>query len=218
MARSVGAQRARDVADDRYHRTVGQTWVTPVTLTGRRVRLEPLDERHLDDLARVAADDVVFRWITNRPMDDAALRAWWDMTAGNASDGSEVPFATIDLASGRAVGSTRYMTIAPEHRRLEIGWTWLGVAFQRSGANREAKYLQLRHAFETLDAERVEFKTHARNVASRTALLGIGATFEGVLRHHTIMPDGTNRDSAFYGVIAPEWPSVRAHLESLLAR
>jgi N-acetyltransferase len=192
--------------------------VTPVTLAGRRVRLEPLEERHLEDLARVASDDVVFRWITNRPMDDAALRAWFDMTRTNADDGSEIPFATIELAEGRAIGSTRYMTIAPDHRRLEIGWTWLGVAFQRSGANREAKLLQLTHAFETLGAQRVEFKTHARNVASRTALLGIGATFEGVLRHHTIMPDGSNRDSAFYGVIAPEWRAVKSRLQSLVDR
>ena len=218
MAGSVGGAGRCGGALARYHRPVGQTWVTPVTLTGRRVRLEPLEERHLEDLGRVAADDVVFRWITNQPMDDAALRAWFATTHANADDGSEVPFATIDLESERAIGSTRYMTIAPEHRRLEIGWTWLGVAFQRSGANREAKYLQLRHAFEALGAERVEFKTHARNVASRTALLGIGATFEGVLRHHTIMADGSNRDSAFYGVIAPEWPVVKARLEALVAR
>lgn len=197
---------------------MGQTWVTPVTLTGRRIRMEPLEERHLDDLARVAADDVVFRWITNKPMDDPALRAWFDQTSANAEATVEVPFATIDLESGRAIGSSRYMTIAPEHRRLEIGWTWLGTAFQRTGVNREAKLLQLTHAFETLGAQRVEFKTHALNVASRTALLGIGATFEGVLRHHTIMPDGSNRDSAFYGVIAPEWPAVKARLERLLDR
>jgi N-acetyltransferase len=110
------------------------------------------------------------------------------------------------------------MTITPEHRRLEIGWTWVGMAFQRTGANREAKLLQLTHAFETLGAERVEFKTHARNLASRAALLGIGATFEGVLRHHTIMPDGSNRDSAFYGIIAPEWPEVRDRLRAKLDR
>jgi RimJ/RimL family protein N-acetyltransferase len=197
---------------------MGQTWVTPVTLTGRHVRMEPLDERHLDDLARVAVDDSIFRWITNRPMGDAALRAWFDQARANAAATTEVPFATIDQASDRAIGSSRYMTIAPEHRRLEIGWSWVGTAFQRTGANREAKLLQLTHAFETLGAQRVEFKTHARNVASRTALLGIGATFEGVLRHHTIMPDGSNRDSAFYGVIAPEWPAVKARLEGLLAR
>ena len=139
-------------------------------------------------------------------------------SASNQAAGTELPFATVDLASGRAIGSTRFMSIVPEHRRLEIGWTWVGTAYQRTGANREAKLLQLSHAFETLGAERVEFKTHARNVQSRTALLGIGATFEGVLRHHTIMPDGSNRDSAFYGVIAPEWPTVKARLEGLLAR
>ncbi len=129
-----------------------------------------------------------------------------------------MPFATVDVASGRAIGSSRFMTITPEHRRVEIGWTWVGTEFQRTGANRDAKLLQLTHAFDTLGAERVEFKTHARNLASRAALLGIGATFEGVLRHHTIMPDGSNRDSAFYGVIAPEWPAVKARLEAKLDR
>ncbi|MBA2300762.1 MAG: GNAT family N-acetyltransferase [Chloroflexi bacterium] len=198
--------------------TPAQTWVTPVTLEGLRVQLEPLDERHLDDLACVAADDAVFRWITNQPMDEPRLRAWFDQTLASAVAGTEVPFATIDLATHRAIGSTRFMTIAPEHRRLEIGWTWVGTAYQRTGANREAKFLQLRHAFETLDAERVEFKTHARNERSRGALLGIGATFEGILRHHTIMPDGSNRDSAFYSVVAGEWPGVKARLDALLAR
>jgi RimJ/RimL family protein N-acetyltransferase len=197
---------------------MGQDWVTRVTLTGRRVRMEPLADRHLEDLARVAFDDAVWRWTIARPMDDAGLRAWYDEAMANADATLEVPFATIDIASERAIGSSRYMTIAPEHRRLEIGWTWVATAFQRTGTNREAKLLQLTHAFETLDAQRVEFKTHARNVASRTALLGIGATFEGVLRYHTIMPDGSNRDSAFYGVIAPEWPAVKARLEGLVAR
>jgi RimJ/RimL family protein N-acetyltransferase len=198
--------------------TLAQTWVTPVTLDGSRVRLEPLAEHHFVDLVEVARDPAVFRWITNLPMDETRLRAWFDTTMVAAEAGTELPFATIDQASGRAIGSTRFMTITPEHRRVEIGWTWVGTAFQRTGANREAKFLQLRHAFETLDAERVEFKTHARNERSRGALLGIGATFEGVLRHHTIMPDGSNRDSAFYSVLSGEWPGVKARLEALLAR
>ena len=194
-----------------------QTWVTPVVLEGPVVRLEPLSERHLDDLALVAFDDAIWRWTIAGPMDRAGLRDWFAQARTNADAGTEVPFATIDVASGRAVGSTRFMSIAPEHRRLEIGWTWLGTAYQGSGANRSAKLLQLTHAFETLDAERVEFKTHARNERSRAALLGIGAQFEGVLRHHTIMPDGSNRDSAFYSVLAAEWPAVKARLERILA-
>jgi N-acetyltransferase len=195
-----------------------QTWVTPVTLAGERVRMEPLAERHLDELALVAFDAAIWRWTIARPIDDAGLRSWLDQALGNADAGTEVPFATVDQASGRAIGSSRFMTIAAEHRRLEIGWTWLGTAFQRSGANREAKLLQLTHAFDSLGAERVEFKTHARNLASRSALLGIGATFEGVLRHHTIMPDGSNRDSAFFGIIAPDWPVVRDRLRASLPR
>jgi len=133
------------------------------------------------------------------------------------SSGTDMPFAIIDLKTNNAVGTTRFMEIQPRDRVVEIG-TWIGLNFQREGINLESKYLMLKHAFDTLGAERVEFKTHARNVASRTALLGIGATFEGVLRHHTIMPDGSNRDSAFYGVIAPEWPAVKARLETLVAR
>jgi RimJ/RimL family protein N-acetyltransferase len=197
---------------------MAQTWVTPVTLTGHLVRMEPLAERHLEDLARVAVDDAIWRWTIAGPMDDAGLRSWLDLALANAEATTEVPFATVDLASGRAIGSSRYMTITPEHRRLEIGWTWVGTAWQRTGANREAKLLQLANAFETLGAERVEFKTHARNERSRAALLGIGATFEGVLRHHTIMPDGSNRDSAFYSVLAVEWPDVKARLEARLHR
>jgi N-acetyltransferase len=195
-----------------------QTWVTPVTLQGDRIRMEPLAEAHLDDLARVAFDDVVWRWTIARPMDEAGLRAWYEAAIANAAGGLEVPLATVDVASGRAIGSSRFMSIAPEHRRLEIGWTWIGRAFQRTGANREAKLLQLTHAFETLAAERVEFKTHARNMASRAALLGIGATFEGVLRHHTIMPDGSHRDSAYYGILAGEWPDVKRRLSARLRR
>ncbi|MEX2184546.1 MAG: GNAT family N-acetyltransferase [Chloroflexota bacterium] len=195
-----------------------QTWVRPVVLEGPRVRLEPLRPDHLPALIEASTDPAVWRWITGLPMDAERMDAWLHTSLQNAAEGAEVPFATIDVASGRAIGSTRFMSIAPEHRRLEIGWTWVGTAYQRTGANREAKLLQLTHAFETLGAERVEFKTHARNLGSRAALLGIGATFEGVLRHHTIMPDGSNRDSAFYGVLAGEWPAVRARLEAKLRR
>jgi N-acetyltransferase len=201
-----------------YHRPMpSQSWVEPVLLQGKRVRLEPLEERHLEDLARVAFDLDIWRWTIMGPQDEAGLRRWLETALANAAAGSERPFATIDRASGHAVGSTRYMSIVPEHKRLEIGWTWIGTPFQRSGANREAKLLQLTHAFESLGANRVEFKTHARNERSRTALAGIGATFEGVFRQHMIMPDGSLRDSAYFSVIAPEWPAVKARLEAGLA-
>jgi N-acetyltransferase len=189
-------------------------WVEPVTLEGRLVRLEPLDRRHLDDLAAVAFDPTLWRWTLARPTDRDGLAAWLDAAVANLASGSELPFATVDRASGKAVGSTRFLSIVPEHRRLEIGWTWLGGAFQRTGANREAKYLQLRHAFETLGANRVEFKTDARNERANPALLGIGATFEGTFRDHMVMPDGPLRSSNYYSVIAPEWPEVKARLEA----
>lgn len=195
-----------------------QRWVEPVVLEGSRVRLEPLRPDHLADLAVVALDLAIWRWTIMGPQDEAGLRRWVETALANADEGTERPFATIDRVSGRAIGSSRFMSIVPEHRRLEIGWTWVGAAFQRTGANREAKLLQLTHAFETLGANRVEFKTHSRNEQSRTALAGIGATFEGVFRNHTIMPDGSLRHSAYFSVIAEEWPQVKARLEASLTR
>ena len=193
-------------------------WVRPVVLGGRRVRLEPLVLGHVDDLTVAGSDPSIWALTTARPTDRAGIEAWVRSALANAAAGTEAPFATVDLASGRAIGSTRFMSIVPEHRRLEIGWTWVALEFQRSGANREAKLLQLTHAFEDLGANRVEFKTDARNEKSRNALLGIGATFEGIFRSHVIMPTGPLRDSAYYSVIATEWPAVKAHLSGLLER
>jgi N-acetyltransferase len=195
-----------------------QTWVEPVVLHGSRIRMEPLTLAHYDDLAAVAFDLPIWQWTIMGPQDEAGLHRWLEAAVANAEAGSERPFATIDLASGRAVGSSRYMSIVPEHKRLEIGWTWLATAAQRTGINREAKLLQLTHAFETLGANRVEFKTHSRNVRSRTAIAGIGATFEGIFRSHSIAADGSIRDSAFFSVIAPEWPEVKAALVAGLDR
>jgi RimJ/RimL family protein N-acetyltransferase len=189
-----------------------QDWVLPVVLEGSRVRLEPLRHDHFADLALVAFDPPLWEWTIMGPQDELGLRRWLETALSNAERGIERPFATVDRASGRAIGSSRFLSIVPEHRRLEIGWTWIATRFQRTGANREAKLLQLTHAFETLDANRVEFKTHSRNERSRTALAGIGATFEGVFRNHMIMPDGSIRNSAYFSVIAEEWPDVKARL------
>jgi RimJ/RimL family protein N-acetyltransferase len=189
-------------------------WTQPVTLEGALVRLEPLSLAHLDGLAEVAFDPALWRWTLARPTDRAALEAWLRTALDNAAAGSEVPFATIDRASGRPIGSTRFLNIVPEHRRLEIGWTWVAGAYQRTGANREAKRLQLEYAFEKLGANRVEFKTDSLNERSRTALLGIGATFEGIFRNHMVMPEGRLRHSAYFSVTREEWPAVNARLSA----
>ena len=192
--------------------------VEPVTLAGRIVRLEPLSLDHVPDLAEVGLDPVIWRWTIARPSSEDDLRAWAEAALANRAAGTEMPFVTIEAATGRPIGSSRYMNIVLEHRRLEIGWTWVAPPWQRSGANREAKLLQLRHAFEVLGCRRVEFKTDSRNEASRDALLGIGAQFEGIFRNHMVMPDGPMRHSAYYSVIDEEWPAVRDRLEASLAR
>jgi RimJ/RimL family protein N-acetyltransferase len=193
------------------------TWVAPVVLKGRIVRLEPLSLDHLEGLADVAFEPSIWQWTLARPTDRAGLRAWLETALANGVAGTELPFATIDQVTGQPIGSTRFLSIVPEHRRLEIGWTWLGRAWQRSGANRDATLLQLGPAFDQLGANRVEFKTDSRNEPSRAALLGIGATFEGIFRNHMVMPDGPLRHSAYYSVISDEWPTVRARLEASLA-
>jgi N-acetyltransferase len=192
--------------------------VEPLTLRGRRVVLEPLSLDHVPALAEVALEPAIWQWTLARPTSEADLRDWAAAALAGREAGTEMPFATLDAASGRPIGSSRYMNIVLEHRRLEIGWTWVAPAWQRTGANREAKLLMLTHAFETLGCRRVEFKTDSLNEPSRTALLGIGATFEGIFRNHMVMPGGRMRHSAYYSVIDDEWTPVKAALERSLAR
>ena len=197
--------------------TVVARRIDPVTLEGRRVRLEPLALDHVPGLAEVALDPAIWRWTIARPTTVAELRTWAESAIAGRDAGSEFPFATIDVATGRPIGSSRFMNIALEHRRVEIGWTWVAPAWQRKGANQEAKYLQLRHAFEQLGANRVEFKTDSLNEKANPALLSIGATFEGTFRNHMIMPGGRLRHSNFYSVTVEEWPDRKAKLEARLA-
>jgi RimJ/RimL family protein N-acetyltransferase len=198
--------------------TGGTLRFEPVTLEGRRVRLEPLTLDHVPGLAEVALDPAIWRWTIVRPTTAAELRSWAETALASRDAKTEFPFATIDVATDRPIGSSRFMNIALEHRRVEIGWTWVAPAWQRTGANREAKLLMLGHAFDTLGCRRVEFKTDSLNEPSRMALLGIGATFEGIFRNHMVMPDGRMRHSAYYSVIDEEWPAVRVGLERSLAR
>ena len=187
-------------------------------LTGRRVIVEPLTAEHGDGLVAAATDPAMFRWM---PVDMAssqdALRAWLQTTLHTARRGLEVPFAVLDASSGAVLGSTRFLSLALEHRRAEIGWTWMTPASWGGGANIETKLLLLGHAFETVGLRRVEFKTDARNERSRGALTALGTRFEGIFRKHMVTADGGVRDSAYYAVIDDGWPDVKAHLRLRLA-
>tara|TARA_R110002073_G_scaffold263659_1_gene426733 strand:- start:325 stop:912 length:588 start_codon:yes stop_codon:yes gene_type:complete len=190
--------------------------VTPVVLLGKEVRLEPLGLIHAQGLynrGRVEAD-----W-THLPrscfVDLADTRHWIDEAL--AVEG-QLPFAIVETAKDKVIGSTRYLNIRPEHRSLEIGWTWLGQNWQRTAINTETKLLLLSHAFEKLGCVRVEFKTDIRNERSQRALQRIGATKEGVLRNHMIVQDEFVRDSVYFSVISSEWLDVKERLERLGGR
>lgn len=191
----------------------------PVVLEGRHARLEPLAPEHASDLAAAGRDPSVWTWMPRTPLRDAAdARAMIAEALEAARDGSQVPFALVERASGRAVGSTRYLDVRRAHRGLEIGWTWIAPAWQRTALNTEAKRMLLAHAFEDLGALRVQLKTDHRNDRSQRAIERLGARREGTLRAHMVRPDGSVRDTVMYAIVAAEWPEVRARLDELLAR
>jgi RimJ/RimL family protein N-acetyltransferase len=191
------------------------TWTAPV-LEGRIVRLEPLRADHEEGLWEASRDPRTWRWLS---IVQPQTRTEWHefvaqaLAAGEA--GSGIPLVTLHK---EIVGSTRFLALRPEHRSVEIGWTWLHPSAWGTGANVEAKLLQMQHAFDVWACRRVEWKTDAANERSCRALEALGATFEGVHRNHMLVRGGENRDSAWYSVTDAEWPSVRAHLEARLAR
>ena len=185
----------------------------PVVLEGRLVRLEPLTPAHLPSLCAVGLDPDLWRWTVSRVRDEREMAAWLEGALAEQAAGEAVPFAILDRETGLVIGSTRYGNISVPDARLEIGWTWLGRAWQRTGRNAEAKLLLIAHAFDTLGAARVEFKTDALNAASRAALRALGAIEEGVLRQHTVTATGRVRDTVYFGILAAEWPEVRTRLE-----
>ncbi|MEO8675096.1 MAG: GNAT family protein [Casimicrobiaceae bacterium] len=193
----------------------------PVTLEGRHVRLEPMAHARAGAitamLAEAAADGAMWESkVTAIPRPEGA-RAYVDTALKELDAGASLPFVTFDRASGKAVGSTRFMNIEAPHRRLEIGTTWIGKSFQRTAINTEAKYLMLRHAFETLKCIAVDLRTHEKNVQSRAAIERLGARLDGLLRNHRILPDGSLRNTATYSIVEAEWPAVKARLEARLA-
>ena len=183
---------------------------------GRIVRLEPLRAEHEEGLWRASRDARLWRWLPIvQPQTRDEWSAFFESALAAAGNGTEMPFVT--LRSEKVVGSTRFLALRPEHGSVEIGWTWLHPDSWSSGANVEAKFLQMRHAFETWGCRRVELKTDALNERARGALEALGATFEGIHRNHMLVRNGENRDSAWYSVTDEEWPTVREHLEARLA-
>jgi len=189
------------------------SWIEPVTLEGRHVRLEPARDHAVEAMWPAADDPEIWRFIpfTVRSPEDLAFKIEFIDVDG-------IAFATIDQTTGEIVGGTAFLAPDEPNRSLEIGATWITPSRQRSAVNTEAKLLQLTHAFEVLDCERVCFKTDARNERSRAAIARIGATEEGTFRHHMLLPDGTWRDSVYFSVIRPEWPGVKDLLTRLLDR
>ena len=193
-------------------------WLAPVKLTGKHVRLEPLAFEHHDDLVESVRDGELWNlWYTFIPTPDK-VRAEIERRLGLQDKGSMLPFAVVELASGRAVGMTTYMDIDAANRRVEIGSTWYRQRVWRTALNTECKLLLLRHAFEELSCVAVEFRTHFMNQRSRRAIERLGAKLDGILRNHRFQPNGTLRDTCVYSIIANEWPSVRAHLIHQLQR
>jgi N-acetyltransferase len=191
---------------------------SPVVLEGTVVRLEPLALHHLDALCAVGLEPSLWALTTSRIATRGDMQRYVEAALGEQAVGSALPFATVERATNTVVGSTRYGNIVPQHRRAEIGWTWIAPRWQRTAVNTEAKYLMLRHAFDVMACRRVELKTSALNARSRAAMLRIGAKEEGTLRRHMVQPDGSARDSVYFSVIDEEWPAVRERLEEMLRR
>ncbi|MSP67972.1 MAG: N-acetyltransferase [Alphaproteobacteria bacterium] len=189
--------------------------VTPVTLAGYGVRIEPLAEAHLAGLARAAAFDGIWDYMSMDLREPGAVALWYQRAQAGVAKGGECPFAILRAADGAPVGSTRFLNIEPAHKRLEIGWTWLSPPAMRTSINTACKRLLLAHAFETLGAIRVELRTDARNLRSRQAILRLGAQAEGILRRHMLIR-GYVRDTAQFAIADHDWPHVRARLERML--
>jgi RimJ/RimL family protein N-acetyltransferase len=194
--------------------------VTPITLEGSVVRLEPIRRDHAGDFWNVAKDalDNIFEWIPYRLRTRGDFQRLVEKAFDEQKRGESVVFATVEKGSGRVIGSTRFMNIDRANRRVEIGSTWIAPAWQRTAVNTEAKYLMLRHAFEVWNCFRVELKTDALNQKSRNAILRIGAKEEGTLRRHVLTWTGRVRDSVYFSILDSEWPEAKLHLEKLGAK
>jgi RimJ/RimL family protein N-acetyltransferase len=190
----------------------------PVTLETPQVRLEPMARDHLAGLEAAARDGELWNLrITSVPA-PGETEKYIEAGLKGYDDGHMLPFVVRDVASGKVIGSTRYHDIVPAVERLEIGYTWYGKSWQRTHVNTTCKLLLLTHAFETLGAKLVGWRTDNYNFASQKAIERLGAKKDGVIRHHALRRDGTVRDTVMYSLLAGEWPEVKKHLEYQLAR
>lgn len=192
--------------------------IEPVQLGGAHVRLVPLREEHIPGLVAVGLEEELWRWMTAPVRSAEEMAAEVRKALEDEARGVSLPFCQIEAASGRVIGSTRYLNIERAHRRLEIGHTWIAAPWRRTAVNTEAKYLLLRHAFEALGCIRVELKTDSLNERSRAAIARIGARQEGIFRNHMITASGRIRHSVYFSIVDGEWPEVKAALESKLRR
>ena len=193
-------------------------FMDPFTLEGSHVRLEPLSESHHAGLCAIGLDPELWKWIPFQVLDSDAMMRYIRTALAEQERGVSLPFATIEKASGKVIGSTRYLNIDMPNKRVEIGSTWIGAPWQRTSINTEAKYLMMRQAFETLGCNRVEWKTDSLNSKSRDAISRLGAKQEGIFRRHMVTWSGRLRDTVYFSVIAPEWPEIKANLEAKLRR
>jgi len=192
-------------------------WRKQVTLNGNVVRLEPLSEDHAKELAIAGKDKSIWAYMLyGTPITYDSMLSWIKDLLARRDLGNDLPFAVVHLATGRAVGATRYLDMRPEHKGLEVGGTWYALEFQRTSVNTECKYLLLKYAFESLDCIRVQFKTDLRNIRSQMAIERLGAVKEGILRNHMITPEGVIRDSVYYSILDSEWIKVKKRLEEKL--
>ncbi len=187
-------------------------------LSGSLVLLEPLEERHREELWEAAQDERIWEWLAHLDQDRDLFDRWFGLSLEETAEDREGVYAIRCRADGAVVGSSRFMAVRRPDRVVEIGWTWFNPSAWRSGVNLETKLLMLGYAFDTLGCVRVELKTDARNERSRNAIAALPAQFEGVLRKHMIVPDIGQRDSAYYSVVDEEWPQVRANLRRRLSR
>lgn len=190
----------------------------PVTLERTPVRLRPLERSDVPALVAAARDGELWSLGFTTIGNPDTMAIWVKLALAARAEGRALPFVVEHLPGGRVIGSTRYLNIDLAHHRVEIGNTWYAASHQRSPVNTTCKILLLAHAFETLGAVAVEFRTDERNVRSRQAILDLGAHHDGVLRHHMIMPDGWLRNTYVFSILSQEWPTVRDRLEARLAR